>query len=108
MTAQQTSQQFGTTEPGNDTVYVEIALTATGTDAGDVISGYTAFTNGFAGTPLILGTNNYDMDDVGKVGAVGCRATSIGVTFYATASSVGSSALTDTFQVSALLRGALA
>lgn len=108
MTAQQKSLQFGTTEPGDDVIYVELQLDATGVAAGDVVSGYTAFNNAFAATPLIVGTNVQDESSVGSIGAVGARPTPNGVTVYATNASAGSSALTGTFQVSATMRGSLA
>jgi len=108
MAAQQKSLQFGTTEPGDDVIYVELQLDATGIDAGDVISAFTAFDNAFTATPLIIGMNNFDESSVGSIGAVGARATLTGVTFYAAAVSVGDSALVGTFQVSASMRGVLA
>ena len=108
MTAQQKSLQFGTTEPGDDVIYMELQLDATGVAAGDIISAYCAFDNAFAATPLVVGTNNQDEDSVGSLAAISARPTPTGVTLYAAAVTTGSGALVGTFQVSATLRGVLA
>ena len=105
MASKQKSLQFGTTEPGNDVLYVEIAMTAAGITPGDIISAYTAFNRAFSAVPEIIGTNV--IDGGATTGVVSAVPTVNGITFYGTAVT-GGGALSGTFQVSATLRGALA
>lgn len=104
MANEQKSMPFGTTEPGDDIVRVELNLTSATSASGTLISAYTAFNNAFGATPHVLGVN---LLEGAKIGAFSAQPDATGVTLYAQCVKTGDFPV-GTVVVVATMRGALA
>lgn len=102
----QQSMPFGTTEPGDDVLRLELTITTdTDINPGKVYSVYTAFNNAFGATPDVIGWN---IKSGATTGVAAIRPTATGVTIYIQGVTENDLAVSGSVVVQATVRGALA
>jgi len=103
MANQQKSLNFGTTEPGDDVLFIEFPLDMSSGSDGTGASAYCAFNNAFAATPTLLSLTG--PDGVTPL-AMSAELSPNGISIHGAAVSTGQ-AFAASVQVKAMVRGVL-